>query len=75
MIKYLIVVNGEIKHFFYQNEKDVLISSYFNYRKFYSDVSCFEIGFNPETETFYTKKMKIERKGKDRVDVYSDSGE
>ena len=32
-------------------------------------------GYNPETETFYTKKMKIEKKGKDRVDVYSDSGE
>ena len=75
MIKYLIVVNGEIKHFFYLHEKDVLISAYFTYRKFYSDVSCYEISFDPDTEKFYTKKMTIEKKGKDRVDVYSDSGE
>ena len=74
MIKYLIVVNGEIKHFFYFNEKDVLISAYFDYRKFYSNVSCYEISFDSDTEKFYTKKMTI-KKGKDRVDVYSDSGE
>ena len=54
MIKYLIVVNGTIEHFFFENEKYVLISSYFNYRKYYSDVVCFEIGYAPETETFYT---------------------
>ena len=64
MIRYIIVVNGTIKHFFYDNEKDVLISSYFNYRKYYSDVICFEIGYYPETETFYTKKLTIEKKGK-----------
>ena len=74
MIKYLIVVNGEIRHFFYFNEEDVIISSYFHYRKFYSNVSCYEISFDPDTEKFYTKNMKIEKKGKDRVDVYSDSG-
>lgn len=73
MIKYLIVVNGEIKHFFYLNEKDVLISSYFNYRKFYSEVSCFEISFDPDTEKFFTKKMTIEKKGKGNIDVYSNS--
>jgi len=75
MIKYLIIVNGEIKHFFYYNEKDVLISAYFNYRKFYQEVSCYEISFDPDTEKFYTKKMIIEKKGKDSIDVYSDSGE
>lgn len=64
MIKYLIVVNGTIKHFFYENEKDVLISSYFIYIKYYSDVICFEIGYAPETESFYAKKLKIEKKGK-----------
>ena len=64
MIKYLIIVNGTIKHFFFENEKDVLISSYFNYRKYYSDVVCFEIGYAPETESFYTKKINIEKKGK-----------
>ena len=74
MIKYLIVVNGEIKHFFYLNEKDVLISSYFNYRKFYSDVYCFEIGYVPETKSFYTKELTIKKEGKVRTSVYSDSG-
>ena len=64
MIKYVIVVNGTIKHFFYDNEKDVLISAYFHYRKYYSDVVCFEIGYAPETENFYTKKLNIEKKGK-----------
>jgi len=62
MIKYLIVVNGEIKYFFYMNEKDDLISAYFNYRKLYSDVSCFEISFDPDTEKFYTKKVTIEKR-------------
>lgn len=64
MIKYVIVVNGTIKHFYYENEKDVLASSYFNYRKYYSDVICFEMNYAPETESFYFRKMLIEKKGK-----------
>ena len=63
MIRYIIVVNGTMKHFFYDNEKDVLISSYFNYRKYYSDVICFEIAYYPESESFSIMKMNIERKG------------
>ena len=65
--KYVIVVNGTIKHFFFENERDVLISAYKNYRKYYSDVLCFEIGYYPESESFYTRKMTIEFKEKGNV--------
>ena len=61
MIRYLLVIKGQIRFCFYNNEIDELISSYYNFKKYYSDVLAFEIGYSPETETIYTKKLKIEK--------------
>lgn len=61
MIRYLLVLNGQIRFCFFNNEIDELVTAYYNYKKHYSDVIAFEIGYSPETETFYTKKLKIEK--------------
>lgn len=61
MIRYLLVVDGEIRFSFFFNEVDELVKAYYNYKKYYNDVLAFEIGYAPETEKFYTKKLKIEK--------------
>lgn len=61
MIRYLLVVNGQIKFSFYFNEVDELFNAYYFAKKYYKDVLAFEIGYAPETEKFYTKKLKIEK--------------
>lgn len=61
MIKYLLVVNNQIRYAFFFNEIDELVSAYYNYKKYTRDVFAFEIGYVPETQKFYTKKLKIER--------------
>ena len=61
MIRYLLVVDGQIMFSFFFNEVDELVKAYYNYKKYYNDVIAFEIGYAPETEKFYTKKLKIEK--------------
>lgn len=61
MIRYLLVVDGQIRFSFFFNEVDELVKAYYNYKKYYKDVIAFEIGYAPETEKFYTKKLKIEK--------------
>lgn len=61
MIRYLLVVDGQIRFSFFFNEIDELVKSYYNYKKYYKDVIAFEIGYAPETEKFYFKKLKIEK--------------
>ena len=61
MIRYLLVVDGQIRFSFFFNEVDELVKAYYNYKKYYNDVLAFEIGYAPETEKFYTKKLKIEK--------------
>lgn len=61
MIRYLLVVDGQIRFSFFFNEVDELVKAYYNYTKYYNDVIAFEIGYAPETEKFYTKKLKIEK--------------
>lgn len=61
MIRYLLVVDGQIRFSFFFNEVDELVNAYYIYKKYYKDVIAFEIGYAPETEKFYTKKLKIEK--------------
>lgn len=61
MIRYLLVVDGQIRFSFFFNEVDELVKAYYNYKKYYNDVIAFEIGYAPETEKFYAKKLKIEK--------------
>ena len=61
MIRYLLVVNGQIRFSFFFNEVDELIKAYYDYKQYYNDVLAFEIGFAPESEKFYTKKLKIDK--------------
>ena len=48
MIRYLLVLNGQIRFCFFNNEIDELVTAYYNYKKHYSDVLAFEIGYSPE---------------------------
>ncbi len=61
MIRYILVVDGHIRFAFFFNEVEDLVSVYYNYKKYYKDVLAFEIGYAPETEKFYFKKLKIEK--------------
>lgn len=63
MIQYLIVVNGQIKAAFFTNETEELAEAYLNYKIYYNDVEAFEIGYEPETYSFYTKRIRF-TKGK-----------